>query len=122
MKITNLLNAGILTLLLVGCNDNDFKSRTITIEGTKLELTGSKLVGKAGNKSDTCDVDTYKSDREGDEKVWSEYIIYKCGEHNFIRVDFKYPVTSPEPMPIRVGSTNNRFLEPKYFTWTDVKM
>ncbi|MDU1026363.1 MAG: hypothetical protein E7A38_12400 [Leclercia adecarboxylata] len=122
MKITALLNAGILTLLLAGCNDNDFKSRTITIEGLKLELSGSKLVGKAGNKSETCDVDTYKSDREGDEKVWSEYIIYKCGERSFIRVDFKYPVTSAEPMPIRSGSTNNRFMEPKYFTWADVKM
>jgi hypothetical protein len=36
MKITTLINTGILTLLFAGCNDNDFKSRTITIEGRKL--------------------------------------------------------------------------------------
>lgn len=122
MKTTTLFNVGILTLLLAGCNDNDFKSRSLTIEGAKLELSASKLFAKIGNESDTCDVDTYKSDREGDEKVWSEYIIYKCNEHSFVRVDFKYPVTSAEPMTIRSGSTNNRFAEPKYFTWVDVKM
>lgn len=122
MKITTLINTGILTLLLAGCNDNDFKSRTITIEGHKLELSGSKIVGQIGNNTDSCKVDTYKSDKQGDEKVWSEYIVYKCGEHDFIRFDFKYPVTGAEPMPVRVGSANNRFMEPKYFTWADVKM
>jgi hypothetical protein len=34
-----------LTLLIVGCNDNGFKSRTITIEGHKLELSANKFAG-----------------------------------------------------------------------------
>ena len=36
MKIIHALKIGMLTLLIVGCNDNGFKSRTITIEGHKL--------------------------------------------------------------------------------------
>ncbi|BBV47550.1 hypothetical protein STN0717CIT72_06350 [Citrobacter portucalensis] len=122
MKIIHALKIGMLTLLIVGCNDNGFKSRTITIEGHKLELSANKFAGGVEDNNKTCDVDTYKSDREGDEKIWSEYIIYKCGERLFFRFDFKYPVTSSEPMPMRFGSANNRFQEPKLFTWNDVKM
>lgn len=45
MKIIYALKIGMLTLLIVGCNDNGFKSRTITIEGHKLELSANKFAG-----------------------------------------------------------------------------
>jgi hypothetical protein len=45
MKIIHALKIGMLTLLIVGCNDNGFKSRTITIEGHKLELSANKFAG-----------------------------------------------------------------------------
>ena len=63
MKIIHALKIGMLTLLIVGCNDNGFKSRTITIEGHKLELSANKFAGGFKDKNKTCDVDTYKSDR-----------------------------------------------------------